>query len=102
MTGSSAPVRRDLEAAHDTEPGRASRQGIVGFGRIGQALAHRARGFSMRVLYYDIDRRPAEVEQELGAECRDLEICFASPDSSAACKPHPADPPSDQRPAPGP
>jgi glyoxylate reductase len=24
--------------------------GIVGFGRIGQALAHRTRGFSMRVL----------------------------------------------------
>src|SRR5438309_4808352 len=25
--------------------------GIVGFGRIGQAVAHRARGFDMRVLY---------------------------------------------------
>ena len=47
--------------------------GVVGFGRIGQALARRARGFSMRVLYHDIDRPPAEVEQELGAEYRDLE-----------------------------
>ena len=47
--------------------------GIVGFGRIGQALARRARGFSMRVLYHDMDRPPAEVEQELGAEYRDLE-----------------------------
>ncbi len=27
--------------------------GIVGFGRIGQAVARRARGFDMRVLYYD-------------------------------------------------
>jgi glyoxylate reductase len=47
--------------------------GIVGFGRIGQALARRARGFSMRVLYHDVNRPPAEVEQELGAEYRDLE-----------------------------
>ena len=27
--------------------------GIVGFGRIGQAVARRAAGFSMRILYYD-------------------------------------------------
>ena len=47
--------------------------GIVGFGRIGQALARRARGFSMRVLYHDVDRPRAEVERELGAEYRDLE-----------------------------
>ncbi|MGP8001743.1 MAG: 2-hydroxyacid dehydrogenase [Streptosporangiaceae bacterium] len=46
--------------------------GVVGFGRIGQALARRARGFAMRVLYYDTYRPPAEVEQELGAEYRDL------------------------------
>src|SRR5262249_52802927 len=47
--------------------------GIVGFGRIGQALARRARGFAMRVLYHDTCRPPAEVEQELAAEYRDLE-----------------------------
>jgi glyoxylate reductase len=47
--------------------------GIVGFGRIGQALARRARGFAMRVLYHDTHRPPAEAEQELGAEYRDLE-----------------------------
>jgi len=47
--------------------------GIVGFGRIGQALARRARGFSMRVLYHDMYRPPAEVERELGADYRDLE-----------------------------
>jgi glyoxylate reductase len=41
--------------------------GIVGFGRIGQAVARRARGFGMRVLYSS--RRPAapEVVHELGA-----------------------------------
>jgi glyoxylate reductase len=47
--------------------------GIVGFGRIGQALARRARGFSMRVLYHDMYQPPAEVERELGADYRDLE-----------------------------
>jgi glyoxylate reductase len=47
--------------------------GIVGFGRIGQALARRARGFSMRVLYHDMYQPPAEVQRELGADYRDLE-----------------------------
>jgi glyoxylate reductase len=47
--------------------------GVVGFGRIGQALARRARGFSMRVLYHDTARPPAEVEQELAAQYRDLD-----------------------------
>ncbi len=47
--------------------------GVVGFGRIGKALARRARGFAMPVLYHDVYRPPAEVEQELGAEYRDLE-----------------------------
>ena len=46
--------------------------GIVGFGRIGQALARRARGFAMRVLYHDTYRPPADVTRELGAEYRDL------------------------------
>lgn len=39
--------------------------GIVGFGRIGQAVARRARGFDMRILYNDTARHP-EVERELG------------------------------------
>jgi glyoxylate reductase len=47
--------------------------GVVGFGRIGKALARRARGFAMRVLYHDVYRPSADVEQELGAEYRDLE-----------------------------
>jgi glyoxylate reductase len=47
--------------------------GIVGFGRIGQALARRARGFAMRVLYNDAYRPPAQVEHELGAQYRDLD-----------------------------
>jgi lactate dehydrogenase-like 2-hydroxyacid dehydrogenase len=42
--------------------------GIFGMGRIGQAVARRARGFSMRVLYHDARRVPAELERELGLE----------------------------------
>jgi glyoxylate reductase len=40
--------------------------GIIGFGRIGQALARRTRGFDMQILYYDLKRNP-EAEAELGA-----------------------------------
>src|SRR5439155_11074430 len=46
--------------------------GVVGFGRIGQALARRARGFGMRVIYHDTYRPSAEVEREFAAEYRDL------------------------------
>ncbi|AMM53392.1 glyoxylate reductase [Pyrococcus kukulkanii] len=46
--------------------------GIVGFGRIGQAVARRAKGFGMRILYYSRTRKP-EVEKELNAEFKPLE-----------------------------
>ncbi|MEX2185123.1 MAG: D-glycerate dehydrogenase [Chloroflexota bacterium] len=41
--------------------------GIVGFGRIGQAVARRARGFGMEILYHDIQPLPASVTEPLGA-----------------------------------
>jgi glyoxylate reductase len=41
--------------------------GIVGFGRIGQAVARRAAGFGMTILYHDVSRVPEELERELGA-----------------------------------
>jgi lactate dehydrogenase-like 2-hydroxyacid dehydrogenase len=34
--------------------------GIFGMGRIGQAVAHRARGFGMKIHYYNPDRLPEE------------------------------------------
>ena len=40
--------------------------GIIGLGRIGTAVARRAQGFSMKVIYYDIIRSPYEAE--VGAE----------------------------------
>jgi glyoxylate reductase len=54
--------------------------GIVGFGRIGQAVARRANGFGMRVLYSDAFRLPPEVEAETGAERRELEELLAEAD----------------------
>ncbi|MHB9145514.1 MAG: 2-hydroxyacid dehydrogenase [Symbiobacteriia bacterium] len=45
--------------------------GIVGFGRIGQAMARRARGFGMRILYHSHSAKPAAAA-ELGAEYRPL------------------------------
>ncbi|MBS7642226.1 D-glycerate dehydrogenase [Candidatus Bathyarchaeota archaeon] len=46
--------------------------GIIGLGRIGSAIAKRARGFSMKILYYDIVRKP-QLEAEFGVEYRSLE-----------------------------
>ena len=41
--------------------------GLAGFGRIGQAVARRARGFDMRVLYHDETRAAEALEREIGA-----------------------------------
>ena len=41
--------------------------GIVGFGRIGQAVARRAAGFGMTVLYWSRTRAEPGIEQESGA-----------------------------------
>ena len=46
--------------------------GIVGMGRIGQALARRGRGFDMTILYNNRSRVPPEVEVALGARRVDL------------------------------
>jgi glyoxylate reductase len=48
------------------------RLGIVGFGRIGQAVARRARGFGMEVLYHNRSRRE-EAEREVEARYMDLD-----------------------------
>ena len=47
--------------------------GIVGFGRIGQAVARRAKGFGMRILYQDLHRVSPQVEAEFGATFMTLE-----------------------------
>lgn len=45
--------------------------GIYGFGKIGQALAQRAKGFDMKIHYYDLYRQPKEKEDALGATYHD-------------------------------
>jgi glyoxylate reductase len=54
--------------------------GVVGFGRIGRAVARRARGFSMRVLYCDTVPADPAVERELGATAVDLETLLRESD----------------------
>lgn len=46
--------------------------GIVGLGKIGQAVARRARGFGMKILYHSRTRYP-EAESEYGLQYRSLE-----------------------------
>jgi len=53
--------------------------GIVGAGMIGSAVAKRAKGFNMKILYYDVVPRP-ELEQELGAKNVDLDTLFKGSD----------------------
>ncbi|MBM3292063.1 D-glycerate dehydrogenase [Candidatus Bathyarchaeota archaeon] len=53
--------------------------GIVGAGRIGYAVAKRAKGFNMKILYYDVAPRP-EMERELNAKRVDLKTVFSEPD----------------------
>ena len=54
--------------------------GVVGFGRIGQAVARRASGFGMTVLYYDVTRLPDDVTAPLGAVYTPLDELLARSD----------------------
>jgi glyoxylate reductase len=54
--------------------------GIVGFGRIGQAVARRAAGFGMNVLFFDPMPVPDSVAQETGAQASPLETLLAASD----------------------
>jgi len=53
--------------------------GLIGFGRIGRAVARRARGFGMRILFYDSAPCMQEAA-ELGAECCDLDTVLRESD----------------------
>ena len=54
--------------------------GLYGFGRIGQAVARRGRGFSMRIVYHSRHRVPADVEKELAAEWVDRDTLMRESD----------------------
>jgi glyoxylate reductase len=53
--------------------------GLVGLGAIGEAVARRARGFGMHILYYSRTRKPAS-EAELGIEFAALDALLARAD----------------------
>lgn len=53
--------------------------GIIGFGRIGQAVARRAKGFGMKVLYYNRTARP-DLEASMGVRRATLEELLSTSD----------------------
>lgn len=53
--------------------------GIVGAGRIGQAFARMSKGFNMKILYYDFERKES-FEKEFNAQYADLETLLKESD----------------------
>jgi glyoxylate reductase len=54
--------------------------GIVGFGRIGRAVARRALGFNMKVIYTDAVRAPEDAEKPANATFQDMNTLLAESD----------------------
>lgn len=54
--------------------------GIMGFGRIGFALAKRAAGFEMNIIYHDAGRADPELEEKVGAQFVDKAALLAQAD----------------------
>jgi glyoxylate reductase len=54
--------------------------GIWGFGRIGQAMARRGRGFDMQVLYHSRRRADQALEREIGARFVDRDTLLRESD----------------------
>jgi len=47
--------------------------GIIGFGRIGQTIAKRAKGFNMKVFYFSRNKVDEQIENELNAEYLEID-----------------------------
>jgi glyoxylate reductase len=90
-----AAARRVVEADHFARSGQWTRWqwdllwgndihgktlGIIGFGRIGRAVARRALGFGMRVLYHDALRADVAAERELKATYAEPEMLLRESD----------------------
>jgi glyoxylate reductase len=90
-----ATARRIVEADNFTRQGRfrgwaidmmlgadvfGATLGLIGVGRIGRGVAHRAKGFNMRVLYYDPHPLPPDAEQQLGATHVEMNRLLAESD----------------------
>ena len=62
---------------------------IVGMGRIGRAIARRAKGFGLKVVYHNRHRLPADKEAELGVSYNDdLDSMLALADIVSINCPH--------------
>jgi lactate dehydrogenase-like 2-hydroxyacid dehydrogenase len=62
--------------------------GIIGMGRIGQAVARRASGFDMRVLYHNRSRLSEADERKLGATWVEREALLAEADFVVVMAPY--------------
>ena len=62
--------------------------GIVGMGRIGQAIARRARGFDMKVLYHNRTRLAEAEERRLGVSYTDRERLLVESDFVVVMAPY--------------
>jgi D-3-phosphoglycerate dehydrogenase len=67
--------------------------GLIGFGRIGRAVAQRALGFGMRILACDPALTP-EAAQQAGVIAADMPPSSPRPTTSASCAPSPRPPAS--------
>ena len=76
-------VRDGRWAQTTLQPSELARKtwGLVGFGQIGRAVAHRLRPFGLtKVIYYDPRRSPKEVEEEYGVEYNPLPMLLRTSD----------------------
>ncbi|CAM5223026.1 Glyoxylate reductase OS=Ureibacillus acetophenoni OX=614649 GN=SAMN05877842_12018 PE=3 SV=1 [Ureibacillus acetophenoni] len=64
--------------------------GIIGMGRIGEAVARRTKGFNMNLLYHNRSRNP-DVEQELGATYVSMETLLSESDFVVVMTPYTAE-----------
>jgi len=62
--------------------------GIIGMGRIGQAVARRARGFDMRVIYHNRSRLEPAEEEKLGARWVERDELLAQADFVVVMAPY--------------
>ena len=66
--GGISPFADQFDSAPPPTPVHGKTIGVIGFGKIGKAVARKAKGLGMDVIYYDIYRTPETLEKELGVK----------------------------------